>query len=155
MLRRDANNRFHKAALAIALTVGGVAAILQPLSGDLLAKMVAKNLPVKLAALEGQFATEKGAPLRIGGIPDEGAGVTRNAIQIPYGLSILAYNDPNATVKGLNDFPATERPPVAIVHLSLQFIVACELVMMGIAVAAAWPYVRGRRVVATPHVPPT
>src|SRR6266446_9876377 len=61
MLRRDANNRFHKGALAIALTVGGVAAILQPLSGDLLAKMVAKNLPVKLAALEGQFATEKGA----------------------------------------------------------------------------------------------
>src|SRR6266849_2721915 len=74
MLRRDANNRFHKSALAIALTVGGVAAILQPLSGDLLAKMVAKNLPVKLAALEGQFATEKGAPLRIGGIPDEGSG---------------------------------------------------------------------------------
>jgi cytochrome d ubiquinol oxidase subunit I len=138
MLRRDANNRFHKGALAIALTVGGVAAILQPLSGDLLAKMVAKNLPVKLAALEGQFATEKGAPLRIGGIPDEGASVTRYAIEIPYGLSILAYNDPNATVKGLNDFPATDRPAVAIVHLSFQIMVACGLAMMGIAVWAAW-----------------
>src|SRR6266404_2972146 len=130
MLRRDANNRFHKSALAIALTVGGVAAILQPLSGDLLAKMVAKNLPVKLAALEGQFGTEKGAPLRIGGIPDEGAGVTRYAIQIPYGLSILAYNDPNATVKGLNDFPAIERPPVAIVHLSFQIMVAGGVAML-------------------------
>ena len=136
MLRRDANNRFHKSALAIALTVGGVAAILQPLSGDLLAKMVAKNLPVKLAALEGQFATEKGAPLRIGGIPDEGAGVTRYAIQIPYGLSILAYNDPNAAVKGLNDFPATERPPVAIVHVSFQIMVACGMAMMGVAALA-------------------
>src|SRR5258708_38044810 len=72
MVRRDANNRFHKSALAIALTVGGVAAILQPLSGDLLAKMGAKNLPVELAALEGQFATERGAPLRLRGIPDEG-----------------------------------------------------------------------------------
>src|SRR3989449_3618769 len=145
MLRRDANNRFHKSALAIALTVGGVAAILQPLSGDLLAKMVAKNLPVKLAALEGQFATEKGAPLRIGGIPDEGSGLTRYAIQIPYGLSILAYNDPNAIVKGLNDFPATERPPVAIVHLSFQIMVACGGAMMGIAVWAAWQYWRARR----------
>jgi cytochrome d ubiquinol oxidase subunit I len=145
MLRRDANNRFHKRALAIALTVGGVAAILQPLSGDLLAKMVAKNLPVKLAALEGQFATEKGAPLRIGGIPDEGAGVTRYAVQIPYGLSILAYNDPNATVKGLNDFPATERPPVAIVHVSFQIMVACGVAMMGIAVWAAWKYWQARR----------
>jgi len=46
MLRRDSNNRFHKSALAIALTVGGVAAVFQPLSGDILAKMVAKNLPV-------------------------------------------------------------------------------------------------------------
>jgi len=67
MLRRNRNNRFHQSALTIALTVGGIAAVLQPLSGDLLAKMVARNLPVKLAALEGQFATEKGAPLRIGG----------------------------------------------------------------------------------------
>jgi cytochrome bd ubiquinol oxidase subunit I len=145
MLRRDPRNRFHKRALAIALTVGGVAAILQPLSGDILAKMVAQNLPVKLAALEGQFATEKGAPLRIGGIPDESAGVTRYAIQIPYGLSILAYDDPNATVKGLNDFPANERPPVAIVHISFQIMVACGMAMMGIAIWAAWQYWRGWR----------
>src|SRR5882724_2082538 len=140
MLRRDPRNRFHRSALAIALTVGGVAAFLQPLSGDTLAKMVAQNIPVKLAALEGQFVTEKGAPLRIGGIPDESAGVTRYAIQIPYGLSILAYSDPNATVKGLNDFPANERPPVAIVHLSFQIMVACGMAMMAIAALAAWRY---------------
>ncbi|MGH9882491.1 MAG: cytochrome ubiquinol oxidase subunit I, partial [Pyrinomonadaceae bacterium] len=145
MLQRNSNNRFHKSAVAIALTVGGVAAILQPLSGDLLAKMVAKNLPVKLAALEGQFTTEKGAPLRIGGIPDESVGVTRYAIEIPNGLSILAYNDPNAIVKGLNDYPATERPPVAIVHLSFQIMVACGLAMMGMAGWAAWRYLRERR----------
>lgn len=145
MLLRDRNNHFHSAALAIALTVGGVAAILQPFSGDLLAKMVAANLPVKLAALEGQFVTEKGAPLRIGGIPDEKAGVTRHAIEIPYGLSILAYSNPNATVKGLNDFPSTDRPPVAIVHLSFQIMVACGVAMMAISVWAAWRYWRGRR----------
>src|SRR5882762_8215012 len=145
MLRRDPRNRFHKSAIAIALTMGGVAALLQPLSGDILAKMVAHNLPAKLAAMEGQFATEKGAPLRIGGIPDESAGVTRYAIRIPYGLSILAYDDPNATVKGLNDFPATERPPVAIVHLSFQIMVACGIAMMGIALLAAWRYWRARR----------
>jgi cytochrome d ubiquinol oxidase subunit I len=145
MLRRDARNQFHRSALAIALAVGGVAAILQPLSGDILAKMVAQNLPVKLAALEGQFATEKGAPLRIGGVPDESAGVTRYAIEIPYGLSILAYDDPNATVKGLNDFPANQRPPVAIVHMSFQIMVACGMAMMGIAAWAAWQYWRARR----------
>jgi cytochrome d ubiquinol oxidase subunit I len=145
MLRRDPRNRFHKSALAIALTVGGVAAILQPLSGDLVAKAAAQNQPAKLAAFEGQFATEKGAPLRIGGIPDPSAGVTRYTIEIPYGLSILAYDDPNATVKGLNDFPANDRPPVIVVHPAFQVMVGCGMAMMGIAAWAAWRYWRGRR----------
>jgi cytochrome d ubiquinol oxidase subunit I len=145
MLRRDRTNRFHKAALAIALAVGGVSAILQPLSGDLIAKTVAKTQPVKLAAFEGQFQTEQAAPLRIGGIPDEEAGVTRYAIEVPYALSILAYGDPHATVKGLNDFPKDARPPVAIVHISFQIMVACGVAMMLVALWAAWRYLRGRR----------
>jgi cytochrome d ubiquinol oxidase subunit I len=145
MLRRDPHNRFHKAAITIALVVGGVSAILQPLSGDYLAKSVARTQPVKLAAFEGQFQTEQGAPLRIGGIPDETAGVTRHAVEIPYALSILAYGDPNAVVKGLNEFPADERPPVAIVHISFQIMVACGAAMMAVAVWAAWRYLRKRR----------
>ena len=105
MLLRDKNNRFHQLALAISLIVGGIAAILQPFSGDILAKAVAKNQPVKLAAMEGQFETEQSAPLRIGGIPDEEKRETPYAIEIPYALSILAFGDPNATVRGLNEFP--------------------------------------------------
>ena len=145
MLRREPDNRFHRAALAIALVVGGVSAILQPLSGDLIAKAVAKNQPVKLAAFEGQFQTEQGAPLRIGGLPDEAAGVTRYAIEVPYALSILAYSDPNSVVKGLNDFPRDTHPPVAIVHISFQIMVACGVAMMLVAAWAAWRYLRGRR----------
>ncbi len=145
MLRRDRRNRFHKAALGIALVVGGVSAILQPFSGDLIAKTVAKTQPVKLASFEGQFKTEPAAPLRIGGIPDESKGETRYAIEVPYALSILAYGDPHATVKGLNDFPTDVRPPVAIVHISFQLMVACGMAMMLVAVWAAWRYLRGRR----------
>jgi cytochrome bd ubiquinol oxidase subunit I len=145
MLRRDPNNRFHKAALAIALLVGGVSAILQPLSGDFLAKTVAVTQPVKLAAFEGHFETEQGASFRIGGLPDEDARVTRYSIEIPYALSILAYGDPNAVVKGLNDFPADQHPPVAIVHIAFQIMVACGVAMMLIALWGAWRFLRGRR----------
>src|ERR1044071_2797078 len=130
MLMRAPANRFHKAALAIALAVGGVTAILQPLSGDLIAKSVAKTQPVKLAAFEGHFHTEKGAPLRIGGLPDEAARETRHAIEVPYLLSVLAYGDPNAEVKGLNDFPADRRPPVVIVHIAFQLMVGSGVAMM-------------------------
>lgn len=140
MLLRDPQNRFHKAAVTIALAVGGVTAILQPFSGDLLAKLVAKTQPVKLAAFEGQFHTETGASFRIGGIPDESAGVTRYAIEVPYLLSILAYGDPNATVRGLNEFPMDQRPPVAIVHIAFQIMVACGVLMMVIAFWGAWRF---------------
>ncbi len=145
MLMREPTNRFHKAALAIALVVGGVTAFLQPISGDLLAKTVAVTQPVKLAAFEGQFETETGAPLRIGGIPDESARVTHYAIEVPRALSILAYNDPNAVVKGLNEFPAVQWPPVAIVHIAFQIMVACGVAMMAVALWAGWRYWRGRR----------
>jgi cytochrome d ubiquinol oxidase subunit I len=145
MLLRDRKNRFHRLALGIALTVGGTAAVLMPVSGDILAKAVAKDQPVKLAAMEGQFETEKGAPLRIGGIPDEAAGVTKYAVEIPYGLSFLAYGDPNAEVKGLNDFPRDEHPPVAIVHVSFQIMVGCGSAMMAVAFWGAWRWWRARR----------
>lgn len=50
LLRYGKNNRFHRLALGIALTVGGIVAFLIPVSGDILAKAVAKNQPIKLAA---------------------------------------------------------------------------------------------------------
>ncbi|HYG61122.1 MAG TPA: cytochrome ubiquinol oxidase subunit I, partial [Thermoanaerobaculia bacterium] len=61
VLLRHPGDRFHRAALAIALLVGGPAALLQPLSGDILAKMVADTQPAKLAAMEGHFETQQGA----------------------------------------------------------------------------------------------
>src|SRR5512145_1818785 len=95
LLLRAPGSPFHRAALGIALAVGGGAALLQPLSGDLSAREVALTQPLKLATLEGQFETEHGAPLRIGGIPDPGARRTRWALEIPRGLSLLAFHDPD------------------------------------------------------------
>ena len=138
LLRRDPDNGFHRKACGIALTVGAVTAVLQALSGDIMAKAVARNQPVKLAAFEGHFDTRRGAPLHIGGWPDEAAGVTRWALQIPRGLSLLAFNDPDAEVRGLNDFPRENWPPVAIVHLAFQLMVACGTVMALVGLWSAW-----------------
>ncbi len=137
-LRRDPDNPFHRKAFAIALSVGAVFSILQPISGDLSAKRLAKHQPIKLAAMEGQWETERGAPLRIGGIPDEEAEVTRYAIEIPNALSFLAHSDFNAEIMGLKDVPPENRPPVAIVHYAFQIMVACGLVMMVAGILGAW-----------------
>jgi cytochrome d ubiquinol oxidase subunit I len=142
LLLRDRKNLFHRRALGIALLVGGVAALLQPLSGDLSARAVALNQPIKLAALEGQFKTERGAPLRIGGIPNEESSYTRYAIEIPYALSLLAFHDPNAEVKGLEAFPRDQWPNTLIVHTAFQVMVGMGTLMMMVAL---WGAVRWRR----------
>jgi cytochrome d ubiquinol oxidase subunit I len=140
---RDRRNIFHRHAMAIALAVGASGAILQPVSGDLLGQMLARYQPVKLAAMEGQFKTEQGAPLRIGGMPDEKSATTPHAIEIPRGLSLLAFRDPNAVVKGLEDFPRDVWPPVAIVHVAFQVMVAAGTAM---ALVALWgAYLAWRR----------
>ena len=137
-LRRDPDNAFHRKAFAIALCVGGVVALLQPISGDISAKRLAKHQPIKLAAMEGQWETERGAPLRIGGIPDEEAEETRFAIEIPKALSFLAHSDFNAEIMGLKDVPPEDRPPVAIVHFAFQIMVACGIVMIVAGILGGW-----------------
>ncbi|HYR96547.1 MAG TPA: cytochrome ubiquinol oxidase subunit I [Candidatus Binatus sp.] len=134
-LRHERSNVFHRRALAVALAVGGVAAVLQPLAGDVLARAVARRQPAKLAALEGLFVTQRGAPLRIGGLPDPSARVTRYALEIPRGLSLLAYHDPDAVVRGLDAVPPDQWPPVVPVHVAFQVMVGLGLAM---AAAAVW-----------------
>ncbi len=138
LLRRDPDNLFHRRAYGIALSVGAVFAILQPISGDISAKRVAKYQPIKLAAMEAQWETERGAPLRIGGIPDEDAEETRYALEIPKALSFLAHSDFNAEIIGLKAVPREDRPPVTIVHFAFQIMVACGIVLIIAGLLGGW-----------------
>jgi cytochrome d ubiquinol oxidase subunit I len=137
---------FHRRALGIALLVGAPAAVLQPVSGDLSAGVVARTQPVKLAALEAHWYTEHGAPLTIGGWPDDAREETRWAIEIPYGLSLLAFHDPQAEVKGLTSVARADRPPVAVVHLAFQLMVALGTAMALVALWTGWVFWRRRDV---------
>lgn len=77
---------------------------------------MAEYQPEKLAAAEWHFETSTHAPLVMFGTLDENNDV-KNAIKIPYALSILAHNHPGAEVKGLNEFPKDEIPPLYIHYL--------------------------------------
>ena len=138
LLLRNRANAFHRRALGVALAMAVPAAILQPLSGDINARAVARQQPPKLAAMEGQFRTEAGAPLRIGGWPDVAARETRFAIEIPRGLSLLAFHDPDAVVTGLDAVPRRDWPPVPPVHIGFQVMVALGTYM---ALVSLWALV--------------
>jgi len=144
LLLRQPADGFHKRALIVALMIGAPAAVVQPISGDIAGRVVADTQPVKLAAMEGEFRTQARAPLRIGGIPDVRAHETRWDIEIPGGLSFMAYHDFNATVKGLDDFPVDRWPPVVIVHLAFQVMVGLGTLLAVIGLWALWDLIRRR-----------
>ncbi len=138
LLLRDPANAFHRCALQIALIVGAPAAVLQPLSGDLSARHLAAHQPVKLAAAEAVFRTRSGAPLTLGGWPDIASGETRFAIEIPYALSLLAFHDPHAVVKGLDAVPPQDWPNVPAVHLSFQLMVVLGTYLALVSFWVGW-----------------
>jgi len=141
---RGSSSPFHRRALAVALAVGAPTAVLQPVSGDISARYVARAQPTKLAALEAHFTTQRGAPLHIGGWPDVERRETRWAIRIPRALSLLAFHDPNAEVLGLEEFPRGDWPPVVIVHIAFQIMVALGIYMAAVSLWALWRLWRGR-----------
>ena len=138
LLLFDRENSFHRRALAIALLVGAPAAMVQPLSGDMSAKAVARVQPIKLAAMEAHFETRTRAPLLIGGWPDTERGDVDYAIRIPGGLSFLAFGDFDAEVKGLREFPRDQWPNVPIVHVAFQIMVALGTYLALLSLWIAW-----------------
>ena len=130
MILRNQNKEFHLKAFKIAAIFACIGALLQPLSGDISAKDVAKRQPAKLAAMEALYKTEKPAPLLIGGIVNEKNKTVKGAIKIPGALSFLAHGDFNAEVKGLDQIPENEHPPVAITHYAFQIMVGIGTLLL-------------------------
>jgi cytochrome d ubiquinol oxidase subunit I len=145
---RGERSRYVRTALVIPLTIAALAAPAQVVVGDWIARRVAEDQPLKLAALEGLGETTKGAPLHIGGWYDDGD--VRWGIQIPRLLSLLARHDADATLQGLESARPEDRPPVNVVRVAFQLMVAIgfALVALGLWHLIGWS--RRRRLPSTP-----
>ncbi len=130
MILKGTNIEFHSKSFKIAAAFATVAAVLQPLSGDISAKDVAERQPAKLAAMEAHFKTEKNASLILGGIPNIQENKVDYAIKIPGALSFLAHGDFQAEVKGLDSIPKENHPPIAITHYAFQIMVGLGMIMV-------------------------
>lgn len=134
MIYKRQNITFHTKAFKIAIAFGAAAALLQPLSGDISAKSVAKRQPAKLAAMEALFKTQTHAPLLIGGVPDTTTKKVKYGLELPGMLSFLVHDNFEGEVKGLDAIPKNEQPPIAITHYAFQLMVGLGMAMMAIAV---------------------
>jgi cytochrome d ubiquinol oxidase subunit I len=136
---RGRQDEYHKKALLMAMAVATLFAPIQIISGDTNAKFIAREEPEKLAVAESQFHTEAGAPLTVGGWPDVQRQEVRYGIEIPKLLSFLAFDDPNATVQGLDSFSDNLRPDPRAVHpffdmmVGIGFFLAALIVWFWIA----------------------
>ena len=126
---RGKRDHYHRTALVVTLAFASLAAPVQVIVGDWAGRSVAENQPVKLAAFEGLQETTAGAPFTFGGL-----------VEIPKMLSILAFHDPNAVVKGLDTVPPADRPPVTIVRVAFQTMVSIGtgLALLGVVFFFTW-----------------
>jgi cytochrome d ubiquinol oxidase subunit I len=142
-LLRGRNDAYHRHGVALGMGAAAVLAPLQLAVGDLLGRTVAHNQPAKLAAIEGQIRTEHGAGLNLGGFPVPGHERAILNLRIPNILSLLAYDDPHATVRGLASFPRADQTPLALpVRLSFLGMVGIGTFLIGVCV---WYWLRRHR----------
>jgi cytochrome d ubiquinol oxidase subunit I len=126
--------------------VGVLAAILQlSPTGDIQGKLITDNQPVTLAAMEGLFETQAGAPLAILGQPDVPNRKLDNPLVVPQMLSFLTYKKWSANVRGLADFPQDAWPDqISLLYYSYHVMVGLGTIFIAILVVAAFLYWRGK-----------
>lgn len=151
-LLRGKRDEYHRKGLLLAMGMVIVATPLQIASGDLNARFLYQAQPAKFAAMEGVFHTAQGVPISIGGLADPKTGQIYYALEIPKGLSLLATDNPNATVKGLDQVARTDWPNTALVHTSFDGMVGSGFFVLLIAALFWFAFWRSKR--AVPEIKP-
>ncbi|MBN1968172.1 MAG: cytochrome ubiquinol oxidase subunit I [Candidatus Delongbacteria bacterium] len=129
-LLKKRNIEFAKNSLKIALIVALFSSLTQVMIGHWHAVVVAKHQPVKLAAMEGLFETQKNAPLSLIGIPNAETKQLDYEISIPGLLSFLIDFDTDYEVKGLNDYDESLHPPLFLTFTSYHIMVGLGMLFI-------------------------
>lgn len=133
---------YAKKLIRVALTLFIFSGLIQLFFGHQHSVQVAKTQPEKMAAFEGLWETQKGAPLALFGIPDEKKEKTYLSIGIPGLLSYLVYLDKDAEIKGLKDFPKDERPPVFLSFWSYHIMIGLGMLFIMLAIMGGYLLIR-------------
>ena len=137
--------------LKLATAFAAITVPLQIVAGDLHGLAIHRHQPIKLAAMEAVWDTERGAPLLLFAWPDTKAEANRHAIGIPKLGSLIITHDFDGEIKGLKSVPASERPPVAPVFFGFRVMVGMGVLMLLVTAWSAWRWRQGRLLQA-PHL---
>jgi cytochrome d ubiquinol oxidase subunit I len=143
-LWRRRHVRHARVMFGMAMLMAVFVAPLQLVMGDLHGLNTLAHQPAKVAAMEGLWETQKGAPLVLFGWPDAQGETTRYSLEIPKLSSLILTHDLEGEVRGLKEWPKEERPPVAWVFWSFRVMVGLGTLMIATGAAALVLYLRKR-----------
>jgi len=140
--------RYERTALTVPLTIAALASPVQIMIGDWAARDVAKTQPIKLAAMEGLYKSTRGASEHLLGWYSHNQ--LKDAIVIPHLLSILTDHSWSGRVQGLQTVPASQRPPVNVVHWAFQMMAGIGTMLALLGVIYLWVWIRRKRLPDSP-----
>ena len=140
LLRGKANAATPK-VLRVGLTAAALLVPLQIFVGDQHGLNTLEHQPQKIAAMEGVWHTERGAPLLLFAWPDEAARENRYAIGIPSGASLILRHDAQAEIRGLDEFEGAH-PPVKPLFFGFRVMVGTGVLMLLFSWTGLWLYRR-------------
>jgi cytochrome bd ubiquinol oxidase subunit I len=143
LIRRDPSEE-GRTMLSMTLWLLSVLVPLQMVIGDQHGLNTRDHQPAKLAAIEARWDTQRRVPLTLFAIPSDKAESNSFAIEVPWLGSLILTHDLDGEVKGLKDFPADQRPPVAIPFFAFRIMVGCGVLMLGLVLLGGWLRWRGR-----------
>src|SRR6516162_5785058 len=144
LVRRQPTGEEGRTMLSMTLWLLTVLVPLQMVIGDQHGLNTRDHQPAKLAAIEARWDTGRRVPLTLFAIPSEKSERNNFAIEVPLLGSLILTHHLDGEVKGLKDFPADQRPPVAIPFFAFRIMVGCAGIMLGIVLVGGWLRWRGR-----------
>ncbi|MEO8714420.1 MAG: cytochrome ubiquinol oxidase subunit I, partial [Acetobacteraceae bacterium] len=131
-LLRDAQGQAARVMFSMAMWMAAIVAPLQVLAGDQQGLNTAEYQPAKVAAMEGDFATTPGSPLVLFGMPDAARGRVDHALEIPHAGALILTHSWNGAVRGLDEFPRQDWPPLPYVFWAFRAMVGLGVLMIAL-----------------------
>jgi cytochrome d ubiquinol oxidase subunit I len=144
-LLRDERNQRTRTMFSMAMWMAAIVAPIQIFLGDMHGLNTLQHQPQKVAAMEGHWEGQRGAPLILLGQPDMAAEKTHVLIEVPHLSSLILTHEWNGETPGLKDFPADRRPTnVPLVFWAFRVMVGMGTVMALLGVVSLWLRWRGQ-----------